>query len=99
MSPSFREPYFIGIIWSTIMEDVFLVDVPGIAPEPVFDLAMQTRPAAAMSSYLTGERSCLRPYCRFSPACERLFGSGFLLPLPLSLYRGDVYKTIQDFVF
>ena len=40
MSPSFRGHKFIGIIWSTIMEDAFLVDVPGIAPELVFDLAM-----------------------------------------------------------
>ena len=30
------------------MEDAFLVDAPGIAPEPVFDLVMQYRPAAAM---------------------------------------------------
>ena len=54
--------------------------------------------AAATSSYLTGERSCLRPCCRFSPARESDSAPAPLSPLPLSLYRGNVYKTIQDFV-
>ena len=53
MSPSFRVPYaFKGIIWSTIMADACLVDVPGIAPEPVFDLAVQARPAVATAHIL-----------------------------------------------
>ena len=34
------------------MEDAFLVDAPGIAPEPVFDLTMQARPAAAIAHIL-----------------------------------------------
>lgn len=39
------------------MADACLVDVPGIAPELVFDLAMQTRPAAAMIHILLARDS------------------------------------------
>ena len=34
------------------MADACLVDVPGIAPEPVFDLAVQARPAVATAHIL-----------------------------------------------
>ena len=58
MSPSFRDHYaFKDIIWSTIMADACLVDVPGIAPEPVFDLAVQARPAAATARILLARDS------------------------------------------